>query len=333
MAHSNPRVSVILPVYNGEKYLRESIDSVLAQSFEEFELIIVNDGSRDSSGEIAQQYQDSRVIYREQKNQGLAATLNNGAKLAKGEYLARQDQDDLSLPERLTRQVAFMDAHPDCAVLGTWSQVWVEDRSTDRTLRHATDNDTLQCDVLFDSPFVHSSVLMRRSSFETVGGYTTDRDRQPPEDFELWSRMARKYELANLSEVLHVYREVAGSMSRIEVNPFLDKVVMISGENIAACLGVDVSDPTVAVLAELVHHRPDALKYNISLEELRVQMLAIVDKLETLPQADRSRLIDAMTRYWQRVVHNYPRHTVRRTSDQIRRRALRLMQGDRKDLI
>ena len=115
-----PRVSVILPAYNAEAYLKEAIDSILNQTFPDFQLIVINDCSTDGTEEIIRQYADPRLVpVKNEKNLGIAATLNRGLSLAQGDYIARMDADDISLPHRLERQVAYLDAHPDIAVLGT----------------------------------------------------------------------------------------------------------------------------------------------------------------------------------------------------------------------
>lgn len=211
----DPVVSVIMPVYNGGAYLKESIESILRQSFKNFELIIVNDGSTDNSEAVIGQFSDSRIHYIKQENQGLASSLNNAITIARGTYIARQDQDDISKRERFAKQVSFLKTHPQIGVVGAWAEIVSENKRTGRYLKHPTKNIELQFAVLFDTPFVHSSVMLPRSVVEAIGGYTTDLKRQPPEDFELWSRIARSYQLANIPETLLLYREIQGSMSRI----------------------------------------------------------------------------------------------------------------------
>lgn len=230
----SPRVSFLLPVYNGAPFLASSIDSILSQSFADFELLILNDGSTDNSAAVAQSYQDSRIRYFEHANRGLPQTLNDGARIARGEFLFRQDQDDISYPERVARQVAYLDAHPDVAMLGTWSRIFVngDPAAGFRYHRHPVAHASIALCAIFDSPFVHSSVAFRRPAFEALGGYSCDPMRQPPEDFELWSRMCRHYQVANLAEILVDYREVASSMSRVCQEDFTKRMLTISAENL-----------------------------------------------------------------------------------------------------
>lgn len=261
-----PLVSVLMPVYNGAADLRRALDSVLGQTFSDFELIVINDGSKDESASLLNSVDDPRVRVIHQDNMGLAATLNRGLAMARGALIARQDQDDLSHPERFARQVTHLNDNPECILLGTAAEIWVGDEPTERAHDHPTEHSLLAFDLLFNNPFVHSSVMMRRDAVLDIGGYTTDKSRQPPEDYELWSRLARKGRLANLPERLLVYREVPQSMSRMGPNPFLDRLVSLSAENLAFANGLTKPNPTMVDVAALRHsafhrlsERPDVL--------------------------------------------------------------------------
>ncbi|HWY11544.1 MAG TPA: glycosyltransferase, partial [Bacteroidia bacterium] len=208
-----PLISVVLPVYNGEGYLRESVDSILNQTFSDFEFIILNDGSTDRSEDVILSYKDPRIKYHKHLNCGLAATLNKGIDLAKGKYIARQDQDDISLPERLQKQIDFMESNPTVALLGTNAEIINEkSQSLQRFLNHAANSDILKFDLLFDNPFVHSSIMFRKAVIEISGNYMVSKEFF--EDHNLWSRMARQAPIANLPDCLVKYREVSTSISR-----------------------------------------------------------------------------------------------------------------------
>ena len=168
----NKKVSVVLPVYNGEKDVHECIQSILDQTFQNFEFIIINDGSIDNSGKIIGGFKDSRIVYLEQDNQGLAAALNNAIKVSTGEFIARQDQDDYSYPERFEKQVEFLESNSDYAVVGTWGEdidtetkknIW---KTQTRYKKPPVESFALKYTLLFDSPFVHSSVMIRKSVFD-----------------------------------------------------------------------------------------------------------------------------------------------------------------------
>lgn len=241
MARVPVDVSVILPVYDGEAFLRDSIDSVLRQENVNLELVIVDDSSNDSSRDIVASVGDDRVVVRNlEANGGLANALNVGIDMARGSLIARQDQDDLSHPLRLWKQRMYLHAHPDVVVLGTWATVvrpsvegsWV--RAGEH--RHPTMDDELRVRLLWNNPFVHSSVMMRRDVFRSSGGYGTDPLASWPEDFDLWSRMALYGRLANLPEFLVEYRETPGGMSRAESSQVRKGVSRIAVRNMAQAL-------------------------------------------------------------------------------------------------
>lgn len=252
-ATSVPAISVLLPVYNGSRYLKEALDSILQQTCTDFELIIINDGSRDDSAAIIAEVEDPRIRYFEQENIGLAATLNRAISLSRGAYLARQDQDDISYPTRFEKQLRFLGEHPACGMVGTWAEIWQEEQKTGKSHRHPADNATLQFELLFNNPFVHSSVMIRREVFDKVGLYCTDSSRQPPEDYEMWSRIARRYQVANIPEVLHVYRGTGTGMSQRNWQKLMETLVLLSAENIALASGAVSSDPDVINTTALIN--------------------------------------------------------------------------------
>lgn len=309
-----PTVSIILPTYNCPQFVGQAIECMLAQTYADFELIVVDDGSTDNTPGIARQFADPRMRVITQANRGLAGALNRGLELSSGRYIARQDQDDVSFPERLAKQVAYLDAHPACALVGTWAQIWRENEDTGRHHAHPSDNARLKFELLMDNPFVHSSVMMRKAALDRVGGYCTDRGRQPPEDFELWSRIAREYEVSNLPEVLHAYREVPGSMSRVGPTPFVDHLVTISAENIAWAADTTPSHPDVLNIAALAHRAAHRLKGEPDFRAMRhiLRRAAIRATGVSGPQFVReaSRRIDVLHyRFWEmRHGHGWRRH-------------------------
>lgn len=202
----NPAVSVVMSVYNGERFLREAIDSILNQTFTDFEFIIVNDGSTDGTGEILESYRDERIILVTQDNVGLTKALNNGIALARGKYIARQDADDISKPERLEKQVAFMEAHPVVGLLGTRFEAIDEKGQVTRLAYLQENNKVLQARLLEINQFSHGSVMIRKEALDKVGLF---RDFfKYAQDYDLWLRIAEQYEVANLPEFLFCYREL-----------------------------------------------------------------------------------------------------------------------------
>ena len=207
MTDHKPTVTIVMPVYNGARYLRASLDSILRQTFSDFECLVIDDRSTDASRDVIKSYRDPRIrLVEHDKNLGLVKTLNHGLALARGQYIARQDQDDVSHPTRLEKQVAFLDVHPDVAVLGT--QVYSLDP---RGRRHypygcytASSALAIRWQILFDNPFVHPSVMMRTQMVRAISGYD---ERFPEcEDYDLFSRLVHAYQGTNLKEPLVDYR-------------------------------------------------------------------------------------------------------------------------------
>lgn len=303
-----------MPVYNGAAYLAEAIDSILAQTHDDFEFLILNDGSKDDSQAILQAYaaRDARIRVVQQENMGLAATLNKGMAMARAEFIARQDQDDLSDPQRLAKQLAYLQAHPDCVLLGTRASIMVDRTPTDRAHDHPAFNSVLKLDLLINNPFVHSSVMLRREAVLALGGYTTDRNRQPPEDYELWARIGRSARVANLPERLLVYREAAQSMSRTGENPFQSKLLVLSAENLALTSGLAEPDAHCRDIAALFHQAPDARSPRPQLEAMQQVLQRCYERIAPqVESADEQREFEARCAFWtDNLRHQYLRQVV-----------------------
>jgi glycosyltransferase involved in cell wall biosynthesis len=299
LEYNSPTISVIMSVYNGAADAPRAIASILEQTYSDFELIVIDNGSfRDDTWAVLTSLKDTIAdtrlqLKRLEENIGLAGALNQGIAISRGRYIARQDHDDLSKPERLADQVRFMDANPKCGLLGTRAEIWVGDTPTERAHDHSLDNATLQFDLLANNSFVHSSVMIRREALDAVGVYSRDPARQPPEDFELWSRIARCFEVANLPEKHIIYREMPKSMSRVAHNPFLDKLILICAENIAFWNGLPEPDHRCFDAAALTHGAYDKLSPEAEIESiLAVLTLAAKAIAAANPGADLSAQCD-----------------------------------------
>ncbi|MBR1850492.1 MAG: glycosyltransferase [Bacteroidales bacterium] len=199
-----PMVSVLMPVYRTAPYLREAMDSILSQTFADFELIVLNDCSPDSAEQILDTYHDQRIVrYLGQQNVGLANVLNTGLDMARGKYIARMDSDDISLPTRLALQVAYMEAHPEVDLCSAAMQLFGDRHEI---WQRSQDAELVKIDALFHSPVLHPTCVWRRESFER----NNLRYRQtmvPAEDYDLWTRaLICGLTLTNLPDVLYRYR-------------------------------------------------------------------------------------------------------------------------------
>jgi glycosyltransferase involved in cell wall biosynthesis len=210
MSSSQPKVSVVMPVYNGELYIREAIDSILNQTFSDFELIAIDDCSTDSSVKLVESYTDPRIrLITNSANRGVRFVANQGYELARAEYIARMDCDDISLPQRLEKEVQYLDRHPEIAVVGAQS-IFIDTADklhhSQNMLHCAAEPSSIRWTASYECPFVNPSVMFRKQIvWGELGGY--DENATFAEDYEMWLRLLRhNYQGANLPEVLVKYR-------------------------------------------------------------------------------------------------------------------------------
>ncbi len=213
-----PKISIIMPVYNAEAYLNEAIDSILNQTFSDFEFIIIDDGSADRSADIVRAYSDERIrFYVNEGNMGIAATLNRGLALADGEYIARMDSDDISMVMRFEKQVSFMEEHPEVAVCATGIRLFGS-QSGERTFSKS--HDQLKIDLIFACCFAHPTVMMRRRVLMEEG-YQYEQTFNKMEDYALWLKISRKHHLASIKDILLAYRIHAAQVTQNYSEEFL----------------------------------------------------------------------------------------------------------------
>ncbi len=209
-----PKVSLILAVHNGEPKLKDSIDSLLQQTFMDFELVIVDDASTDATSEILREYavRDSRIqIVTNEQNLGLTKSLNKGIVASRGTYIARMDAGDTSEPTRFAQQVAFLDAYPDYGLVGAWAYLINDASQRIGTMKYPTDDDSLKKMLIKHNGIVHSSVMMRRSLLDTAGVY--NETWKYAQDYELFLRLSQYTKIANIADYLVSYRMTAVSIT------------------------------------------------------------------------------------------------------------------------
>jgi Glycosyl transferase family 2 len=227
---SRPTVSVVMAVRNGEKYVAEAIESILAQTYRSFEFIIIDDGSSDGTPGILQSYQqqDDRIRVYTQENRGHAASLNRGCQLALGKYLARMDADDVSVRHRLEAQVEYLESNPQVAVVGGAVHCIDSDGKFIETRSVPEHPDEIRQALVTRNPICHSMVMMRRDVFQQVGGYRIAFE--DAEDYDLWIRISEHHDLANLSFPLGCYRISSSQISHRSAT-----------HQVAACLAAQLS--------------------------------------------------------------------------------------------
>jgi glycosyltransferase involved in cell wall biosynthesis len=199
-----PKVSVVMSVYNGERHLRQAVDSILCQTFTDFEFIIVDDGSTDRTPEILANYADERLVVIRQPHAGLSSALNRGIQIASAPYIARMDADDIALPERLEQQLAYLEAHPEVGLLGSWVYLINEQGEIIGQLSFPTDSNEIRRRMIVRNLLIHPTVMMRRELVIKAGLY--DKDCRYVEDYDLWFRMLSLCLIANLPIPLLKYR-------------------------------------------------------------------------------------------------------------------------------
>ena len=194
-----------MSVYNGAKYLREAVESILNQTFSDFEFIIINDGSTDDTEKIIAEFGDKRIVrLKNEKNIGLVKSLNLGLKIARGEFIARMDADDISNPERFEKQIKYFERHPETGVLGTNINHIDSRENFIAVLEQPATHYPIFWKMLFDCAIIHPTVMMKRDVVMETGGY--DPRFIHTEDTELWSRLIFSTRFANLQEILHSRR-------------------------------------------------------------------------------------------------------------------------------
>ena len=230
-----PKITVLMSVYNGQDHLEEAIESILNQTFSDFEFLIINDASSDNSLEIIKSFQDKRIrLVQNDFNIGLTKSLNKGINLANGELIARMDCDDISLPGRFSEQVSFMDQNQEVGICGTWFRI-IKKR---RVISYPIEHERIKCDLLFKNMIAHPTVMMRKALIQKYNLYY-DPELITAQDYELWIRASQHIKLANIPRVLLYYRihekqvsfekptaQKANSLKRIrsQLETFMDKL-------------------------------------------------------------------------------------------------------------
>ena len=243
-----PKVSIVMPVYNAAATLDEAVCSILAQTFLDFEFIIVDDGSNDDTARILEKYAriDSRVKVFRQSNEGMIPALNRGCRLARGHFIARMDADDISLPHRIETQLKFLEADPEIGILGTWASRIDENGCVVGEWCLSPSPKVLKWNHFFTVCVIHPTVLMRREVLEKLNFYRPDAIHA--EDRDLWLRASAITEFSNVPEILLKYRVWGKSTSRRLKREYTETQINLLALFISDFLKSDVSSEAVARL-------------------------------------------------------------------------------------
>lgn len=290
-----PKVSVVMPVLNGERYLRYSIESILKQTYTDFELLIVNDGSTDSSLEIIKSYSDPRIrLINNEKNLGLVKTRNLGFYEAKGIYIALLDCDDIAYPTRLAEQIAAMDKDSELGLLGSWADCIDEygKNLSNISWRPEISSSKIPATLLFMNCFATSSVLIRKQALPD----TWYREEYPvAEDYDLYVRITQKFKASNLPNFLAAYRSHNKGISKIkkqQMEECVRNIIIYELQNIGI-------QPTKRELDIHQHMAWPSLKCNAALiEEAESWLLGLQDANDQIGYFEQAPFIAELGMRW-----------------------------------
>jgi len=250
------KASVIMSVYNGAKYLSQSIESILNQTFQDFEFIIVNDTSTDKSLEIIENFKNPKIkIINNPQNIGLTKSLNIALKESKGEYIIRMDADDISLPSRLKEQIDFMDKNPNIALAGSFAEIIDENDQVISIKKKPTDHKLIKFNLLTGNPFIHPSLIIQKNIIQENKIY--NESFPYTQDYELISRLSQKYQLANIPKVLIKYRINKDSITETPNSRLEQKklALIISHQNINNY--IPLSQAKTEILLTCLYNKPN----------------------------------------------------------------------------
>jgi|GEM_PF-852260 len=233
-------ISVILPVYNSEAYIKDAVDSILAQTFHNFELIIINDGAKDQSLEILKKIHDPRIrLIDNGENLGLIKTLNKGISLSSGKYICRMDSDDWAYPDRLEKQFHFLEKNTEIGLVGGNVKLMNEKGELIHSRKDRINHpDSIQFELSRRTVLLHPTVMGRAQCFRE---FSYDESFKHSEDYDLWTRMSKKFQLSNLDEFVLKYRVHSNSVSQVFNSDQLSLTYLISQRYLADIFKIEAS--------------------------------------------------------------------------------------------
>jgi glycosyltransferase involved in cell wall biosynthesis len=268
---STPRVSVFMPVYNAGTDLAEAIQSILNQSFRDFEFVIVNDGSTDDSLKVLQSYNDNRIrIINNETNKGLIASLNIGLEKCVGDYIIRMDQDDISLPNRIEKQVSFLDSNSDYGLIGTWFEDFGEHIDS-KTVRYSPDDTEIRIRHLYQTHISHPTAAIRTSVLRQ-NQLLFDPEFVHGEDYEFWVRLSEFCKLSNIQELLVRKRDHPKNISNKYAQTMQDTCAKVKQKQFRS-MGIELSVEEI-----ILYERFANIDWSLDSEEMN-QLLQLLEKI------------------------------------------------------
>lgn len=300
------KISVVIPIYNSREYLRESIESVIAQTYHDWEVLVINEfGSDDGSSDIIKEYsqQDPRIrLIQNEENLGLAESLNKGIRMAKGEYIARLDADDLAHPDRFRKQIEFMNSHPEVVVCGTYQHHFGVE--TDWVHKPAITPEQCKANLLFFCDLCHSTLMLRREAIVTNNLWYDKHFLA--EDFELWTRVTRVGEIANIPEVLGEYRWGDGNITKEKINRLHEESGNIVAHNLEQNLKLKLDDNERAYFRNWHNPLDDFENKKMFLNKMERLLRGIYEKNITEQYYNQQELLNAIGTKWRWIKYNDP---------------------------
>lgn len=302
-----PKVTILLPTRQSEKHLQETVKSVLMQTFEDFELLVVDDASTDRTLSILREFRDERIRIIHGPERGLAWALNIGLRSAKGVYIARIDADDIMVPHRIATQVAFMDTNRDVAICGGWQQYFGIS-----SFLHAPPESAEQCkaNLLFRCDLCHSTLMLRKDVF--LNNQLFYDDRFAAEDYELWTRVLKFGEIRNIQEILGYYREDGESITSEKKHQLIGQNGEIVAASLKRNLGIELTECQKGYFTGWtnpffqLHGRSEFLNRQAAWSDLRDLLLKIIEKNRKVHYYDEQCLLKAVDAEWGRLRYNLP---------------------------
>jgi glycosyltransferase involved in cell wall biosynthesis len=273
MNNSNPKVTILMPVYNGEKYVKEAIKSILDQTYQDFEFLIINDGSTDQSLRIIKKFDDQRIrVMENEHNMGLIASLNKGIENSRGEYIARMDGDDVSLPQRLEIQVAYMDKHPEIGIAGSF--VKIKNNGIEYAGRYFRESEEIKANLLFNTAFAHPSVIIRKELL-SKNNLKFDENFKHAEDYDLWERAANFAKFSNIPDILLIYRKHQDNVCNVYADIQSDNARKVRSR-VLKKMGIDASENELMIHESI--KKPSNLEFDDFIKRKETWLQKLIDR-------------------------------------------------------